>query len=173
MRGSELLDDACSRIPEVARQVVDGLDADALVWRPDPGANPIAWLLWHLARVQDDHVSELAGTEQEWATGSWASRFGLDPETMETGYGHTVQQVAAVRPDDGEVLMSYLEAVTARTREFLTTVDDEGLDRVVDASWDPPVTMGARLVSVIDDGAQHAGQASYVRGLLDRSSRAG
>jgi uncharacterized damage-inducible protein DinB len=171
MRGGEVLDDACARIPEVAHHVVDGLDADALVWRPDPGSNPIAWLLWHLARVQDDHVADLAGTDQEWVTGSWAPRFALDEATMETGFGHTIEQVAAVRPDDGEVLTGYLDAVTARTRDFLATVADDDLDRVIDTSWDPPVTMGTRLVSVIDDGAQHVGQASYVRGLLDRSAR--
>ena len=41
-----------------------------------------------------------------------------------------------------------------------------GEDRVVDRTWDPPVTLGVRLVSILDDDTQHAGQAAYVRGLL-------
>jgi hypothetical protein len=38
---------------------------------------------------------------------------------------------------------------------------------VVDASWDPPVTLGVRLVSVISDDLQHAGQAAYLRGMIE------
>ncbi len=54
----------------------------------------------------------------------------------------------------------------ARTAEFVAGLSAADLDRVVDESWDPPVTLGVRLVSVVDDDAQHAGQAAYVRGLL-------
>ena len=170
MRSSQVLDEAFARIPAVVGRAVDGLDAAALRWQPESGTNPIGWLVWHLTRVQDDHVSELAGVTQVWLEEGWASRFGLEPGTTATGYGHTAAQVAAVRPRDTEVVLRYLDAVTARTRTFLETVSDDDLDRVVDASWDPPVTMGVRLVSVIDDGMQHAGQAAYLRGLHDRAT---
>lgn len=167
MEPRELLDDAFGRIQAVAHRAVDGLDVPALVWHPDPGANPIAWLVWHLARIQDDHLAELAGTEQVWEDG-WAARFGLPATTMQTGFGHGPDEVAAVRPESADALLAYLDAVTARTRGFLADVDAAALDEVVDTSWDPAVTMGVRLVSVIGDGLQHAGQAAYVRGLHER-----
>lgn len=170
MQSSQVLDEAFSRIPGVARRAVDGLDAEALVWQPDPASNPIGWLLWHLARIQDDHVAELAEDEQVWVAEAWAPRFGLGDTTTETGFAHTAEQVRTVRPEGTDALLGYLDAVSERTRGFLATVGDDDLDRVVDTSWDPPVTMGVRLVSVIGEGMQHAGQAAYLRGLHDRSA---
>jgi hypothetical protein len=163
-----LLDELYGRIPPLARGAVDGLGADALVARPGPGANTIAWLVWHSARVQDHHVSELLDAEQLWVGGDWAARFGLDPDPDNTGYGHTADDVAAVRPADAAAPVAYLEAVQARTVEWLQRLGADDLDRVVDTRWDPPVTLGVRLVSVADDSLQHLGQAAYVRGLLDR-----
>jgi hypothetical protein len=155
------------RIPPLVREVVDGLDADALLHRPGPDANPIGWLVWHLARVQDHQLSELFGAEQLWVTGDWPARFGLDPDPNDLGYGHTSEQVGAVRAGDAGDLLAYLDAVDARTTAWL---DDPGdLERVVDESWDPPVTLGVRLVSVADDCLQHVGQAAYIKGLLART----
>jgi Protein of unknown function (DUF664) len=161
-----LLLELYSRIPPLARDAVEGLDLAQLTESPAPGSNPIAWLVWHLARVQDDHIAELLDAEQIWITGGWAPRFGLDPDPQNTGYGHTARHVASVRPERPAVLLEYLDVVDARTREMLEHVTPEDLDRVVDRRWDPPVTLGVRLVSVADDCLQHAGQAAYLRGLL-------
>jgi hypothetical protein len=163
-----LLDEIYGRIPPLARNAVDGLDAETLVAAPAPGTNTIAWLVWHSARVQDHHVSELLDTEQIWPRGDWAARCGLDPDPQNTGYGHTPDDVARVRPDGPDVLVGYLDAVQARTCEWLRGLAGGDLDRIVDRRWDPPVTLGVRLVSVADDSLQHLGQAAYVRGLLDR-----
>jgi uncharacterized damage-inducible protein DinB len=163
---AELLTELYGRIPPLARTAVEGLDVETLVRPPGAGANTVAWLVWHLTRVEDDHVAGVAGTEQVWAAEGWAHRFGLDPDTMETGYGHTAEQVAAVRPDGPDTLLDYLDAVHAVTTRFLRGLSADDLERVVDRNWDPPVTMGVRLVSVVDDALQHAGQAAYVRGLL-------
>ena len=155
-----------SRIPPLAEEAVAGLDVERLIWPPQPGANPIGWLVWHLTRVQDDHISEAVGVPQIWVDGDWAGRFGLEPDPANTGYGHSVTQVAAVRPAGPEALLEYLDAVDQRTRSMLEHLSPDDLDRVVDRRWDPPVTLGVRLISVADDGLQHAGQAAYVRGLL-------
>ncbi len=163
-----LLLELYGRIPELAQRAVHGFDVDQLTESPAPGSNPIAWLVWHLARVQDDHIAELLDVEQVWETGDWASRFGLAPDASNTGYGHGPDEVASVRPDRPEVLLEYLGAVDQRTRTMLEGVTPKDLDRVVDRRWDPPVTLGVRLVSVADDCAQHAGQAAYVRGMLER-----
>lgn len=154
------------RISGHVRRAVDGLDAEQLRTSPAPGTNPVGWLVWHLTRVQDHHVAELVGEEQIWISGGWAPRFGLAPEADNTGYGHDEDDVAAVRPEGAEVLVGYYDAVAQRTRRLLEHVTASELDRVVDERWDPPVTLGVRLVSIADDDIQHAGQAAYVRGLL-------
>ena len=168
MNTSELLAELFGRIPDEIHVAVDGLSADDLAWAPGDGRNPIGWLVWHLTRVQDDHVADLIDEEQLWATGSWAARFGLGPNVQDTGYGHRPADVARVRPESPAALLEYYDAVAARTNEFLSTLSDADLDRIVDTRWDPPVTLGVRLISIADDDIQHAGQAAYVRGLLGR-----
>jgi hypothetical protein len=167
MEPADLLMDALDRTAEGVRGVLDGLDDEALAHRPGPDANPIGWLVWHLTRVQDDHVAWVAELEQLWTAGGYAARFDLPLDEDDIGFGHTSEQVAQVRAS-AELLLDYHAAVHARSVEWLSGVEAEELDRVVDERWDPPVTLGARLVSVVDDCAQHAGQAAYVRGLLGR-----
>ena len=154
------------RISPLARDAVDGLDTERLTRPPTSGANTIGWLVWHLARVQDHHVAELLDTDQVWVAGDWAGRFGLEPDPHNTGYGHSPDEVAAVRPDGPEVLTGYLGAVQDRTEAMLRDLTPDELDRIVDRRWDPPVTLGVRLVSIADDSLQHVGQAAYARGLL-------
>lgn len=164
----ELLNDLFERVTEHVHEAVDGLDVDGLVTPPEPGANPIGWLVWHLIRVQDDHVAEILDQEQIWITGKWAPRFGVAADAKNTGYGHSWKDVMSIRPESADVLIGYYDAVFERTRWLLETTSLEDLDRVVDDRWDPPVTLGVRLISIADDDIQHAGQASYVRGILDR-----
>ena len=150
-----------------ATAAVQGLTEDQLAARVDPEANSIAWLVWHLTRIQDDHVADAAGTEQVWTTGGWAERFGRAAGDLAIGYGDSSADVAAVRAS-ADLLVAYLDAVHARTLEFVGGITDEDLSRVVDERWDPPVTLSVRLVSVISDDLQHAGQAAFVRGVLLR-----
>ena len=167
MTVAELLRDLFGRVSTDVHGAVEDLDADALTHRVDGTANSIAWLVWHLTRVQDDHVAEVAGTEQAWTADGWAERFGLPFPAGSTGYGHGSDEVAAVRAD-ADLLLGYYDAVHARTLSYLDTLADADLDRVVDDRWDPPVTLGVRLVSVADDDIQHAGQAAFIRGIVGR-----
>jgi len=166
MDTSSLLLELYGRIPALARQAVEGVELSRLTEPPAPGANTIAWLVWHLARVQDHHVADVLDADQLWTEGGWADRFGLDADPSNTGYGHSEEQAAAVRPHRPEVLVDYLEAADRRTRAMLEDLTPADLDRIVDPRWDPPVTLGVRLVSIADDSLQHAGQAAYVRGIL-------
>jgi len=166
MNVSDLLTDAFGRVPDLVEQAVTGLTAEQLRWVPAPGANSIGWLVWHLTRVQDHHVSELLETEQIWSAGEWADGFGLVADPHDTGYGHGPDEVAAVRPTGPQALLGYFGAVAARTGTFIETLTPADLDRIVDRRWKPPVTLGVRLISILDDDVQHAGQAAYVRGLL-------
>ena len=162
---AELLLELYGRIPPLARDAVEGLDVDQLIEPPSPGANSIGWLVWHLTRVQDHHVSEILDTSQIWVDGEWASHFALTPDPSNIGYGHTAAEVSAVQPDRPEVLLDYLDVVDQRTRSMLERIVPTDLDRIVDRRWNPPVTLGVRLISIADDSLQHAGQAAYIRGL--------
>jgi hypothetical protein len=166
MELNDVLRDLFDRIREHVREAVDGLDRDVLCRSPGTGSNPIGWLVWHLTRVQDDHIAEVLGEDQLWVTGDWAPRFGVAADAGNSGYGHSADEVATIRPESAQVLIDYYEAVAARTDALLARLTAAELDRIVDERFDPPVTLGVRLISVADDDIQHAGQAAYVRGLL-------
>lgn len=165
MTPAELLADSFARVVDGGLAVLDGLDETVLTTRPHGSGNTIAWLVWHLTRVQDSHVADVAGTDQLWLSGGFADRFGLPFDLADTGYGHTADQVGLVRAP-AELLADYLGATHEATLGFLAEVGEADLDRIVDTRWDPPVTLGVRLVSVLDDCTQHVGQAAYARGLL-------
>jgi hypothetical protein len=167
---ADLLLDGFGRIRENVANVLDGLTPAQATYRIDPDANPVSWLVWHLTRVQDDHVADAFGEPQVWAAGRWAGRFGLPPMATDHGYGHSREQVAMYADACSalDLLLAYHEVVYAQTVSLVSKVKDDDLERVVDERWTPPVTLGVRLVSVIDDDAQHVGQAAYVRGVVER-----
>lgn len=166
---ADLLLDGFGRFPELVAAAVEGLSEEQLTRRLDAEANTLAWLVWHLARVEDLSLAEAFGAEQVWLDDGWDGRFALPFGPDDIGYGHDPAQVAAVRGVSAELLISYYSAVSRRTAEHLCFVTGDDLDRVVDPSYDPPVTLGVRLVSVLEDVAQHAGQAAFLRGLITRS----
>lgn len=188
MSGSDVLVEAFGRIPDTVSRAVDGLDAGQLAYRPTLGdgsggsggtggsggsgggsgapGNNVAWLVWHLTRVLDNHLADAADRDELWLADGWAEKFGLDLPREDTGYGHSAEDVDKVRVDSGELLVEYHRAVHARSMDFVENLSETDLKRIIDTSWDPPVTLRVRLVSVIEDCLQHAGQAAYVRGLL-------
>ncbi len=167
MTSNDILADAFERVRDAVHPAANGLSPEELAFRPDPESNSIAWLVWHLTRIQDDHVAGLRGSEQVWNAGGWAKRFDLPLDDADTGYGHGPEDVAAVVADS-QRLLGYFEDVHQQTQRFVAALGEADLDRVVDRDWDPPVTVAVRLVSVIADDLQHAGQAAYVRGILQR-----
>jgi hypothetical protein len=173
MTSAELLVDGFGRIRETVADVLDGLTAEQLAYRVDPGANPVSWLVWHLTRVQDDHVAAAFGATQVWPSEAWARRFGLPSAMMDHGYAHTSEQVVSVAAATAStsLLLEYHETTYAQTVKLVSEISDADLDRVVDTRWTPPVTLGVRLVSVLDDDMQHAGQAAFVRGIILRAAR--
>lgn len=170
MTGAELLIDAFGRVPEMVHGAVDGLTAEELTARLDPNANSIAWLVWHMSRIEDDHVAEVAGTPQVWTSDGWATRWRLPFDDSDTGYGHTAKEVAAVTGDRG-MLLGYFDAVHAMAVEYMRGLTDADLDRVVDENWDPPVTLGVRMVSVAGHNFEQMAQADFIRGVLERKRR--
>lgn len=158
--------DGFQRIEEGVAEVLDGLAPEDLRWRPGQQANPIGWLLWHLSRQQDGQLASLAGEEQAWTAQDWHQRFALPYSPRASGFGQSAAEVGAFRVEDPSLLSGYAESVHALTRRLVDGLGAEDYDRVIDERWDPPVTVGVRVYSVLEDAAKHLGQAEYVKGML-------
>lgn len=170
---TDVLRDAYTRIREELPALLEDLDPETMLWRPDADANSIAWLAWHLTRVQDDHLAGVGQVEQTWTAAGFAERFAVPYAVEAIGYGHTSAEVGAFGVADAGLLVAYHDAVHAMTMSVLDAMDDAGYARVVDEHWDPPVTAAVRLVSVIGDAMAHLGQIGYVRGLAERRASRG
>ncbi|MGW2420476.1 mycothiol transferase [Streptomyces sp. NPDC001709] len=170
MHAKDILIDGYGRIQEEVHAALDGLGPDELHHRPAPDANSIAWLVWHLTRVQDDHIADAFDLEQVWLAQDWEKRFGLDLPRHDTGYGHSPAKVAKVKVESADLLTGYYDAVHEQTLGALRALAGKDLERIVDERWDPPVSLGVRLVSVLSDDLQHVGQAAYLRGLLQSAA---
>jgi len=169
MEGAALIADALGRVNGILHRSLKGAPAGMLCRMPAPHANSMAWLAWHLTRVQDDHISDLAGLPELWASEGWRARFGMEPDDEETGQGHTFKQVAAFKVKAARVLLAYQDAAFERSKAYLAKVRPADLDRVIDEpQYDPMPTVGVRLVSIVSDNTQHAGQVTYLRGLFER-----
>jgi uncharacterized damage-inducible protein DinB len=168
MDGAELIADALGRINRTLHRSMEGVPAETLNKQPSPSTNSMTWLAWHLTRVQDHHISDLLGVPELWVSGGWHEKFGQAADEKNTGTGHTPEQVAALTVDSADVPLGYSDAVLERARGYLATVKPETLDETIDESqYDPLPTVGTRLVSIVSDNTQHAGQVAYVRGLLE------
>lgn len=165
MNAIEILKDLAVRPRDAADALSESLPAAALNAHPGGHPNSIAWLLWHAAREMDVQVAALSGEEAVWTAQGYDERFGLGLAPDDMGYGHDAEQARAIRADDPALLIEHLRAVTDALLRYLDTLTESDLDDIVDEDWDPPVTRGARLVSAIDDAAQHVGQAAYVAGI--------
>ncbi len=169
MDARDLLIDAIGRSHRVCQSILGTVDATGANRRPVSAGeehNSITWLVWHLARQQDAQIAALAGTDQVWTFDGWADRFALDLPVESMGYGHTSDEVSKVVVSDTSLLLWYLDAAVAATARYIAGLDPASLDDIVDTRWTPHVTRGVRLISIVDDASQHAGQAAYVKGLL-------
>lgn len=160
----EILRDSFTRLIEHVDDLTDGLTDDVAYYRPVPEANTITWLIWHSARIQDAQLCDIAGVEQVWFREGWVDRFALDLPRDAHGYGHTPADVAKVRAS-AVLLAGYCHAVHKESLAYVASMSADELARIVDVRWSPPITASARLVSIIDDAAQHLGQAAYIRGI--------
>lgn len=168
MDALEILTDAAQRPLDAANALLPGLGVDVLHQRASESTSSIAWLVWHAARQLDVQCAELTGGDEVWTSGGWGQRLGVARGAGDFGIGDDAAAVGALRVSSADDLLAYVEACTRMLQDHLAGLSEADLDDIVDTSWDPPVTRGVRLVSIIDDAAAHLGQASWLRGLLDR-----
>lgn len=168
MEGNELIADGLGRVNQLLHRALEGVPAETLNRMPGTDSNSMTWLAWHLTRVQDGHIGSLAGEPQLWTSEGWHERFGMPADDSITGGGHSLEQAAAVKVESADVLLGYNDAVYERTTRYLAGLTSEGLDRVLDEpQYNPLPTVGVRLVSIVSDNTQHAGQVMYLRGYFD------
>jgi len=164
----DLVRDSLSRVHALIPAVLDGLSGDDLLWRPDAEANSIGWLIWHLTRIEDDHLAALGNVEQVWSGDGWYQRFGLPYVKSAHGFRMTPTEVGMFNTRDARLLDGYAAAVWGQVQSILSSLTDDDVDEVVDRRYTPPVTVGVRLSSVVVETSQHIGQAGYLRGLRER-----
>lgn len=164
MKQTTILHNAATRPADAAQRLRASLTPEVLNAHPGGHDNSVAWLLWHTGRELDVQTADLAGTEEIWSSGGFAERTGLGSAGDALGLGHSADEARAIRTDHGDALVDYIAAATEALLEYISTLADEDLDQIIDEKWDPPVSRGVRLVSMIDDAAQHVGQAAYAVG---------
>lgn len=169
MQATEIARDALRRVHDLIPAVLDGLDGDDLLWRPEPEANSMGWLIWHLTRMEDEQLSALGDLQPVWDTAGWYQRFGLPYIKGAHGFNMGPVEVGLFNTRDTALLNGYAADVWQQTQQLLDSLTAEDLDRVIDRRYTPPVTVGVRLVSVVVETAQHVGQAGYLRGLRERA----
>jgi len=165
MDWQNLVIDGYGRISEILERALKDLTPDDLVWQPRPESNSIGWLTWHLTRIQDDHIASLMGEEQLWVKEGWHVKFNYPADSNDMGHGHSAEQIAALKSDSG-TLLGYHKAVLERSKNYFKTLTEADLDRVLnEPRFQPLPTLGVRIISVLSDNLQHAGQVGYLRGL--------
>ena len=170
MTSTDMLIDVLSRSRERFDRALDGVTVEQANTQPTPELAPrvdsLTWLAWHTAREIDTQVAALAGVETVWATHGHRERFALPLPDDTQDWRHTPEEAAQVVVGDLDTLVAYLDDAYALAAAYLRGLTPQVLDEVIDRSWDPPVTRAVRLASIIDDAAQHSGQAVYTRRLL-------
>ena len=167
MKWQQLIVAIYRRMYQEYESILEGLSHDELNKRPSPGANPIGWILWHAARGLDRTVGDVISGEQLWISDGWHARFNLPPDYLDTGYGHTDDQVDNVRIPDAQTLLDYYRAVMNVTLKNLENLSEEELDSECEFSVEPGTKRAVylRIVANIYD-SHHIGQAAYVKGLI-------
>ena len=164
MKWEQLIMDIYVRISQVLEKALEGLATDDLNKQPHPDCNSMGWLTWHLTRGQDRAIADLMGEEQLWIKDDWHARFNRPPDPKDTGFGHSLEDLGAFKSPDARTLLAYHHAVLERTKHYVSNLSANDLKRELNNPVFP--TVGVRLVGVISDNLQHAGQVAYVRGLL-------
>ncbi|MBT3353042.1 MAG: DUF664 domain-containing protein [Nitrospinaceae bacterium] len=168
MEVGEIYIEGLGRINGILHRSLEGASGEMLCRMPAPHSNSMAWTAWHLTRVHDDHMADLAAVPQLWTSEGWHDSFSMPPDDAETGQGHSFEEVAAFKVASADLLLGYADAALERSKKYLAGLGPADLDRELDEpQYDPLPTLGVRLVSIIADNTQHAGQVAYLRGFFE------
>ncbi len=139
------------------------LTQEHLAWKPAPTANPIGFLFWHYIRTEDNMFQSFRGKPSIWESEQWYEKLGMDATPQGTGFQEpAVEKVAALPLSE---LMAYAERVTISTEEYLKSLDDAGLDHILDPER-PRRTIGMIVRNfILAHGWWHLGEIKYIKGM--------
>ncbi|MFC1920962.1 DinB family protein [Chloroflexota bacterium] len=167
MNQKELLIAGFERISGTLERTLEALTVEDLNFQSKPDSNSMGWLAWHLTRWQDFQTSSSLKKEQLWIEQGWNKKFSQPADANDTGMGHKEEDLAKYKSPDAATLIAYNKAVLERLKEYVSTLSDSDLDKVVEGTpIKPPPTVGLMVIGLWSDGMQHMGQIGYVRGLL-------
>ncbi|HLZ71868.1 MAG TPA: DinB family protein [Dehalococcoidia bacterium] len=150
---------------EAFRVATDGLSDEQLHHSAEGESHSIAWVLWHVARIEDLFVQRVFQEKpEEWASGGWAAKTGLP----EKGFGtnQPAAEAKALHVGDMAALRQYALAVAKRTDEFLTNADDRVLDREVTLGERKETIGQAITLHFITHMNGHRGEINQLRGEM-------
>ena len=167
MEWHEMLSGAYAGVLRTLEYTLEGLSVADINWQPKPDCNSIGWLAWHPTRFQDMQISDFMGEEQLWIKDGWYKKWGRKADPKESGGGMKPTDLAKFKSPDAKTVLGYHKAVLERSQKYFPTMKKAALDKVMEGlPFKPPPTVGAMLIIILSDSLQHAGQASYVRGML-------
>ena len=147
------------------KKAVNGLTPAELRWQPTLASNPIAWIVWHMARVEDRWVNRvLSGGVELWISEGWHKKFGMTEEAH--GYGETMEQVRAMPDLAMFELLAYFDAVRKSTLAHLERMTPEQLGATYPHSRLKGITGAWILGHILVEESQHLGQVAFIRGVI-------
>lgn len=139
------------------------LKPEQLKWKPAPKANPIGFLFWHYARVEDMMVSNWQKKTSVWEEDKWYEKLGLDAKVYGTGFQEPDVDKVAVLPLD--IVTAYADKVFRNTMVYIQSLDEDRLDFAPNPER-PNTTIGVMVSNfIIAHGWWHLGEIRYVKGL--------
>ncbi len=144
-------------------KALDDLTQEEASWRPTSECNSIAFILWHLARVEDYFMSRVIQRQTEtYEAEGWQQKLGTAPRDM--GFGYTVEKLQAWPVPKLEIIRGYHEAVRLKTLAFLESATPEKLAEVPRPDRSPD-SIGISLGHMATELALHISQIAYLRGV--------
>lgn len=164
-------------------KALDGLTQDELKWQPKPDANSIGLILFHMARFEDSFVQRLIqGKPELWESGNWCIKMGK--AKTDSGAHYKPEEVASFCVPTLKDMNDYAAGVRKNTLAFIDTLTPEKLDEKLKLpAFGPPPgqqgkapspphrppfepTVGIMTMMTVTHIAEHAGEISYIRGLI-------
>ena len=147
------------------KKAVDGLTPAELRWQPTLASNPISWIVWHMARVEDRWVNRvLRGGVELWISDGWHEKFGMSEEAH--GFGETADQVRAMPDVAMSDLLDYFDAVRQSTLAHLEQMTPLELGTTYPHPRLTGITGAWILGHILVEESQHLGQVAYIRGMI-------
>jgi DinB family protein len=127
----------------IAERTFAGLGDEQMRVRLRDDLNSLAWIMWHIARIEDSTLNTVFSGQDQVFDGAWRSR--LQVMRPDFGIGMTSVEVTELsRQIDLGALRDYRDAVGRRTREIVSGFNEEDWDgEIAAASLDRAAALGA------------------------------